>query len=112
MLPFRRVLAFSSRVHGFLLMLYIFFAILMVLSSAVSTPDELIELVQWCMAVIAWSMIFFGVWIILASVFQFFYSKVFVIEPILSTLLRIAVLLLLAFILDVGNTLIVKGFAI
>jgi len=112
MLPFRRVLAFSSRVHGFLLMLYIFFAFLMVLGCAVRMPDNLLELVSWSLAVIAWSMIFFGVWIILSSFVLFFYSRVFIVEPVATTIIRIAVLLLLAFLLDVGNTLIVKGITI
>ncbi len=93
-------------------MMYIFFAILLVLASVVAMPDDLLLLVKLCMAVTAWSMIFFGVWVILASIVQVFYSKVFAIEPIVSTLLRIALCLLLAFLLDVGNSLIEKGFSI
>lgn len=100
MLEFRRVLAFSSRIHTYLMVLYLFFAGLMFISFFTPMAPDLVSLVSACMAVISWVVVFEGVWIILASVYQLFYSRVFAFAPVLLTLLRGVVVIFVATIVD------------
>ena len=100
MLEFRRVLAFSSRIHTYLMVLYLFFAGLMFISFFTPMAPDLVSLVSACMAVISWVVVFEGVWIILASVYQLFYSSVFAFAPVLLTLLRGVVVIFVATIVD------------
>lgn len=112
MLQFRRILAFSSRIHTYLMVLYLFFAALMFLSFMTSVDQELTDLVSICMDVLSWLVIFEGVWIVLASFYQLFYSHVFAFSPVLLTLLRGAVVILVATLADALQLFVEGGFAI
>ncbi|MGN0906618.1 MAG: hypothetical protein ACI4NM_05665, partial [Bullifex sp.] len=70
MLQFRRVLAFSSRIHTYLMALYLFFCLMFFFTFVTEVPVGLIGFIHTAMTLISWTMIFFGVWIILASVYQ------------------------------------------
>ena len=109
MLPFRRVIAFSSRVHTYLLVLYLFFALIYLFTLIFPSQSELITIVNYALVLISWTIIFEGVWIALASIYQFFYSKVFVVSPVILTILRVALCLLLSFIIDILERLISSG---
>ena len=109
MLEFRRVLAFSSRVHSYLLMLYIFFAVLFLMTFFIDSPADLISLLSLCMALLSWTLVFEGVWIVLACLYQFFYSHVFAFAPLILTVVRTAVMLVLATLCDVLETLVTRG---
>jgi len=111
MLPFRRVLAFSSRIHTYLLVLLLFFALMFCFALSYPVEEAFVSLILTAMTVISWTLVFEGVWIILASFFQLFYSKVFAFTPVLLTLLRLAAGLLITLSVDVLNRLIVGGLS-
>ena len=111
MLSFRRILAFSSRVHTYLLALYLFFALLFVMFLYFPVDEILVTFVTACQMVLGWTIFLEGVWIVLASVYQFFYSHVACVAPILMTLLRLASYFVISIILDILNTVIVSGFS-
>lgn len=112
MLQFRRVLAFSSRVHTYLLMLYVFFAVVFMFTFFVDADPGLVELLRLCMGVISWTMVFGGVWIVLASVYQLFYSKVFAFSPVALTAARLALMLVLSTLADALDTLATTGVSL
>ncbi len=109
MLEFRRVLAFSSRIHTYLMVLYLFFASLMFISFFTAMAGELVSLLSLCMAVLSWVIVFEGVWIILASVYQLFYSKVFAFAPVLLTLVRGLVVIVVATLVDTMQLIVTGG---
>ena len=82
MLQFRRILVFSSRIHTYLMVLYLFFALLFAVTFFMSVSADLISLLSLLMTVTSWLIIFEGVWIVLASVYQLFYTRVFAFSPI------------------------------
>ena len=112
MLRFRRVLAFSSRVHTYLLMLYLFFFLMFFFTFITSVDLALLTIIKTAMTLISWTMIFFGVWIVFASIYQFFYTKVFAFTPALLTVLRCILVLLLATGADFVETIVVEGVSL
>lgn len=112
MLQFRRVLAFSSRVHTYLMVLYLFFSLMFFFTFVTAVPDVLTDFIHLAMTLISWTIIFFGVWIIFASVYQFFYTKVFAFMPAILTVLRIALILVLAAVSDLAESLVTKGVSL
>ena len=111
MLAFRRILAFSSRIHSYLLALYFFFALLFVLFLYFPVGDILVSFVTLSQMLLGWTIILEGMWIVLASIYQFFYSHVFCLQPVFMTLLRIAIYFFISIILDILNTVIMNGFS-
>lgn len=112
MLPFRRIIAFSSRVHTYLLGLFLFFAIIYFLTLAFPADMALVTLVFYALDLISWTMIFFGAWILAASVIEFLLSKVFIVAPVLLTLLRCAVMMLLGLVIGIFENLIIGGISV
>ena len=112
MLQFRRILAFSSRIHTYLMVLHLFFAALMFLSFFTKVDPVLVDLVSLCMTVLGWLVIFEGVWIVLASFYQLFYSHVFAFSPVLLTLLRGLVVLIVSTVVDAMQLFVEGGFAL
>ena len=111
MLAFRRILAFSSRIHTYLLALYIFFAILFVLFLYYPVSEVLVSFVTLVQMLLGWTIVLEGFWIVFASVYQFFYSRVMCLQPMLLTVLRMAVYFVISIVLDILNTIIVSGFS-
>ena len=111
MLAFRRILAFSSRVHTYLLALYLFFALLFALFLYFPVSEDLVSFVTLAQRLLGWTIFLEGCWIILASVYQFFYSHVACIAPVLMTLLRLGAYFVISIVLDILNTIIVSGFS-
>ncbi len=111
MLAFRRILAFSSRIHSYLLALYLFFALLFVLFLYFPVSEVLVTFVTAFQMVLGWTIFLEGSWIILASVYQFFYSHVASVSPIVMTVLRLAAYSVISIVLDILNTIIVSGFS-
>lgn len=112
MLPFQRIIAFSSRVHSYLLVLLIFFVVIYAFTLTVPTVMVLVDIVNFFLTVISWTMVFEGIWIICASLCQSISSKVLALSPLLLTLLRLAACLSLSFGVSLAEELITKGFAI
>lgn len=111
MLAFRRILAFSSRIHTYLLALYFFFALLFVLFLYFPVDESLVSFVTLSQMLIGWTIILEGFWIVFASVYQFFYSHVFCFQPLLLSVLRMSLYFVISIILDILNTMILDGFS-
>lgn len=111
MLAFRRLLAFSSRVHTYLLTLYSFFALLFALSLYFPLSEEFMVMVSMCRTALGWTILLEGGWVIAASLWQSLASRVLCLHPVLFTLLRTAVYFLLSTLLDILNSVIMHGFS-
>ena len=111
MLAFRRILAFSSRVHSYLLALYLFFALLFVLFLYFPVSEVLVTFVTSCQMVLGWTIFLEGVWIVLASIYQFFYTHVAFVAPLVLTVLRMAAYFCISIVIDMLNTVILHGFS-
>ena len=94
------------------MVLYLFFAVLMCASFFTDVDAALVSIVSAAMAVLAWLVIFEGVWIILASIYQIFYSKVLAVAPVLLTIVRGLVVLITATVLDALELVITQGVTI
>ena len=112
MLAFRRILAFSSRVHSYLLALYLFFALLFVLFLYFPVSEVLVSFVTSCQMVLGWTIFLEGFWIILASVYQFFFTHVAFFSPLLLTMARMMVYFIISIVIDMLNTVILHGFSL
>ncbi len=110
MLAFRRILAFSSRIHSYILALYIFFALLFVLFLYFPVSEILISFVTLAQMLLGWTIVLEGIWLVFASVYQFFYSRVLCMQPVFMTILRMLVYFIISITLDILNTVILKGF--
>ncbi len=111
MLAFRRILAFSSRIHSYLLALYFFFALLFVLFLCFPVSEILVSFVTLAQMLLGWTILLEGLWIIFASIYQFFYSRVMCLQPIVLTILRMSAYFIVSILLDILNTLILEGFS-
>ena len=60
MLAFRRILAFSSRIHSYLLALYLFFALLFVLFLYFPVSEILVTFVTALQMVVGWTIFLEG----------------------------------------------------
>lgn len=116
MLEFRRILAFSTRIHNYVFVLYILFVLLFLLSlfSGIEFDyrENLVQVLTDVLSVLGWTMVFEGLWIILSSLYHFFYTKVFAIAPVVSTLIRMSLYLLIATIIDSLSLMLTKGLTI
>lgn len=112
MLNHRRVVEFSSRAHSYLLALYIFFVLLFALSAYLPVTESFFRVVTVTSHVLAWTIVLFGIWILIASVYLSIRSRVLCLKPILLTLLRTAVMLVLSIVLDTFRILMVDGVTI
>ena len=112
MLAFRRILAFSSRIHSYILALYIFFALLFVLFLYFPVSEILISFVTLAQMLLGWTIVLEGIWLVFASVYQFFYSRVLCLQPVFMTLLRIAAYFAVSIIIDMLNIIIMNGFSL
>ena len=78
------------------------------------TPVDnfLLDFISYSMTLISWTMIFFGVWIIFASIYQMFYTKVLGFSPALLTILRCLIVLLLATFSDLIEKVVSTGVSL
>lgn len=111
MLEFRRILEFSSRIHTYLLAVYIFFALLFVLFLYFPVHEGLVRFITIVQMVLGWTIFLEGIWILFASVISSIAARVFAIGPIALTILRIAVYFVISVLLDFLNTMITNGFS-
>ena len=111
MLQFRRILAFSTRVHNYLFVLYLLFVCLFLCSFYFPIEQGYLNFIANALSVLGWTIIFEGLWIVLSSVYQYIYSKVFVFSPIIFTLIRVGLYLIVATGVDLFTTIVFKGLA-
>ena len=94
------------------MVLYLFFALLFALTFFINVSADLISLLSLLMTVTSWLIIFEGVWIVLASVYQLFYTRVFAFSPVILTLVRCLVTIACAALMDSINVAVTQGVAI
>ncbi len=112
MLQFRRIIEFSTRVHNYLFVLYLLFVAIFVLSFYFPLDTGYVDFITKMLSVLGWTIIFEGLWIVLASIYLFLYTKVFAISPILLTIGRVFVYLLVAAGVDLFTTIVFEGLVI
>ncbi|MGE4583354.1 MAG: hypothetical protein AB7C91_01780 [Sphaerochaeta sp.] len=112
MLQTRRLLAFSSRVHTYTLLLYLFFFVVYLLSSFFSVQQSFIELLQFLVYLISWTSLLFGFWILVFSVIVWASDRVFPFSVVVLTLLRMLVVFALSLIVAILEQVITKGVVI
>ena len=111
MLAFRRLLAVSSKMHTYLFTLYILFALLVALALYFPVSRDFVTLVSRIQVVLGWTMFLEGLWIIIASLVQSASSRVLCLQPMLMTVLRMAVCLVLSTSLDILYSVMAHGFS-
>lgn len=107
----RRIIEFSSRVHTYLLSLYMFFALLFVLFLYFPVREELVSFVTGAEMIMGWTIFLVGIWIILSSIVCSAYSRVVVASPVVKTVIRFALYFIISIVLDILNSLITGGFS-
>ena len=73
--------------------------------------EVLVSFVTLVQMLLGWTIVLEGFWIVFASVYQFFYSRVMCLQPMLLTVLRMAVYFVISIVLDILNTVILRGFS-
>ncbi len=111
MLEMRRIIEYSSRVHTYLVSLYMFFAFLFVLFLYFPVEENLVTFITRAQMIMGWTIFLLGVWIFLASVVCSIYSRVLVLSPVVKTVVRFLVYFIISIILDTLNSLITGGFS-
>lgn len=107
----RRIIEFSSRVHTYLLSLYMFFALLFVLFLYFPVEEQLVTVITYAQMIMGWTIFLVGIWITFASILCSIYSKVLILSPIIKTLVRFGVYFVISVVLDIVNSLITGGFS-
>lgn len=112
MLRFRRIIEFSTRVHNYLFVLYLLFVAIFVISFYFPIETGYVTFITQMLSVLGWTIIFEGLWIVLASLYLYLYTKVFPSSPIFLTILRVALYLLVAAGVDLFTTIVFKGLSV
>lgn len=107
----RRIIEFSSRVHTYLVSLYMFFALLFVLFLYFPVREDFVTVITRVQMTMGWTIFLVGVWIFFSSIICSIYSKVLVLSPVVKTAVRFSVYFLISIVLDTLNTLITGGFS-
>ena len=112
MLQSRRLLAFSSRVHTYTLLLYVFFFLVYTLGGYFRVQQSFIDLLIYCLTLVGWTSLLFGFWLLIFSVIVFVGSGLFPTTEAVLTLLRMAAIYALALLLSILETLFTSGVTI
>ena len=91
--------------------MYLFFALLFVLFLYFPVSEVLITSITGCQMVLGWTIFLEGFWIILASIYQLFYTRVAFVLPLVLTVLRMAAYFCISIFIDMLNTVILHGFS-
>lgn len=94
-----------------MLVLYLFFALLLALALYFPVSEEFVDFAMLCRNFLGWTILMEGAWIVIASIIQSASSRVLCLQPMLMTLLRVAVFLLLSSALDILNRVIAHGLS-
>lgn len=112
MLQTRRLLAFSSRVHTYTLLLYLFFFLVYLLGSFFSVTESFVTLLQFFLYFISWTSLLFGFWILVFSCIVWAADRVFPLSAVLLTMVRMLCILALSFVVAILETLFQRGLVV
>ncbi len=99
MLQSRRLLAFSSRVHTYTLLLYVFFFFVYILGGYFQVADSFVALVHYCLTLVSWTSLLFGFWLLIFSAIVFASSGIYSGAEAILTVLRMALVYALGLII-------------
>lgn len=100
MLNYRRLIAFSSRVHTYVTSLYVAFFFLFLLFLHLDVSQAFYSFLVSLSSAIGWIIVLEGAYVIIASIHISIASRVMAFEPFFLTILRLALYLILSFIFD------------
>lgn len=109
MLEFRRIIDFSSRVHTYMLLTYIFLVILFTLFLFVPVEEVYVNFVLTLFNVVSWLLLVQGGVIIILSILSTIISRVWCLEPMIHTVIRLFFFFILSVLLSAINMIITKG---
>ncbi|MGH0054226.1 MAG: hypothetical protein ACQ5SW_12620 [Sphaerochaetaceae bacterium] len=109
MLQTRRLLAFSSRVHTYTLLLYLFFFFVYIASSFFAVNQDFVGLLHFFLYLISWTSLLFGFWILVFSLLVWAGDRVFPASAVLLTILRMLCVFGLSLVVGLLEHLITKG---
>lgn len=112
MLQSRRLLAFSSRVHTYTLLLYVFFFLVYTLGGYFRVEQSFISLLDYCLTLVGWTSLLFGFWLLIFSVIVFAGSGLFPATEAVLTVLRMAAIYSLGLIIALLEHLFINGVTI
>lgn len=112
MLQTRRLLAFSSRVHTYTLLIYLFFFLVYIASSFFSVGVDFVQLLHFFLYLISWTSLLFGFWILVFSLLVWTSDRVFPVSAFFLTILRMAAIFLLSLVVGVLEHIITRGVTI
>ena len=100
MLNYRRLIAFSSRVHTYITVLYVALCFLFFLFLHLDVSPVLYDLLVALSSALGWTIVLEGLYLIFASLHISLMSRVLALEPLLLTLLRLFAYFVLSFLFD------------
>ncbi|MDD3058406.1 MAG: hypothetical protein PHY87_02595 [Sphaerochaeta sp.] len=112
MLQTRRLLAFSSRVHTYTLLLYLFFFLVYILGSFFPVDASFVALLQFSLHLISWTSLLFGFWILVFSVVVWVSDRVFPFSTAILTVGRMLVVFLLSLVVAILEQVIQQGVVV
>lgn len=112
MLQTRRLLEFSSRVHTYTLLLYLFFFLVYVSCSYFAVRQEFVDLVRFSLNLVGWTNLLFGFWICIFSLVVWASDRVFPGKPVLLTILRMGVVFGLSLVAAIIENLVTGGLVV
>lgn len=112
MLRSRRLLAFSSRVHTYTLMLYTFFFIVYMLSGYFSVEPSFVDLLRRALSIASLAGMLYGFWVLLHAIIVFSKDGIFPGIEAGLTVIRMAAFYSMNLFITLMETLFSNGFMI
>jgi hypothetical protein len=94
------------------MLLYLFFFLVYLSSSYFVVNQMFIDLLQFALILISWTILLFGLWIIVFSFIVWGSDRVFPLSPIVLTLLRMAMVFLLSTLVAIIENLVTDGVVV
>jgi hypothetical protein len=112
MLRSRRTLAFSARIHNYLLLLYFFFFMLFFSQLWWTVTGDFAKLMKTIMDGITWAGLVFGILMIFFSLWIWLHDRIFPWIAVGGVLVRVSILLAGAVVVQAFNRLTLHGLQI
>lgn len=112
MLRSRRLLAFSSRVHTYTLLLYVFFFIVYILSGYFAVEAAFIDLLLFYLTLVGWTNLLFGFWVLIFSLIVYAGAGILPVSEIVLTIIRMATVYTLSLVATIVENILSGGVTI
>ena len=112
MLQTQRLLAFSSRVHTYLLLLLCFFFVAFLGGSYFPVDERYIDLLVLCHELVCWTIYLMGVWILVLAGIVTVLAGIFPLKLCLLDVLRVAIAFGISYTISFAQHLVGQGLVI